>query len=214
MFTGLVQDIGTLLSIRRGPMTVLSIEGFMGESMELGESVAVNGTCLSVVRAQPGSFDVEASPHTVRATAIDCWLPGRKLHLERALRLSDRLGGHIVQGHVDAAGKLLSRRFEGGSLVLSISLPEGIARFVIPRASIAVDGVSLTVSALDSASGAFEVTLIPDTQKRTALASLHPGEQVNLEADVIGKYVASLLSKEGRGPGGVSEELLRRAGFS
>lgn len=214
MFTGLVQDIGTLRSIRHGPMSVLSIGGFPGDTLVLGESVAVNGTCLSVVRVEPGAFDVEATPHTVRATAIGSWGPGKKLHLERALRLSDRLGGHIVQGHVDAPGKLLSRRFEGGSLVLAIGLPKDIARFVLPRSSVAVDGVSLTVSALDEGAGAFEVTLIPDTQKRTALAGLRPGDQVNLEADIIGKYVASLLARGGRGTDGVTLELLQSAGFS
>ena len=220
MFTGLVEDIGTLESIRPGQMATLAIRGFGGETAVLGESIAVNGVCLSVVSASEGHFSVQASDHTCRVTAIGHWKPGKVLQLERALKVGDRLGGHIVQGHVDCTSELVSRRMEGGSLVLRFRLPESLRSFVIPRSSIAVDGVSLTVSTL--LDGAFEVTLIPDTQKRTALSALKAGEWVNLEADIIGKYVAAMLDQSGGlrprpapdQPGGsLTEASLLRAGF-
>lgn len=212
MFTGLVQDIGTLKFLRQGPMTSISVAGFPFETAVLGESIAVNGICLSVVSASPGLFSVEASAHTCEVTSIHRWIPGKKLHLERALRLGDRLGGHIVQGHVDGVSKLESRRYEGDSLVLRFHIPEISGSPIVPRGSIAIDGVSLTVSALSEKF--LEVTLIPDTQKRTALAELIPGDTVNIETDVIGKYVSSLLKCDtDDNQKRITESLLARSGF-
>lgn len=211
MFTGLIQDIGALRSLRRGAMIRLAIAGFPGERLTLGESVSCNGICLSVVAADAaGHFEVEASPQTARCTALSHWKVGQKLQLERALRLGDRLGGHLVQGHVDGVTRLLARRAEAGSLVLSFALPTELAPLVVDKGSVALDGVSLTVSKLDR--HAFEVTLIPDTQSRTSLADLAVGAAVNIEADVIGKYVARLVSSSGQATG-VTDDLLRRAGF-
>lgn len=211
MFTGLIQDLGTLQSLRHGAMTRLAIAGFPKERLSLGESVSCNGICLSVVAAdRAGHFEVEASPQTARCTALPHWKAGQKIQLERALRLGDRLGGHLVQGHVDGVTHLMSRRAEAGALVLAFELPDALTPLVVKKGSVALDGVSLTVSRLERR--AFEVTLIPDTQARTSLPSLPIGAAVNMEADVIGKYVAHLLSSTGQ-VAGVSEEGLRRAGF-
>ena len=212
MFTGLIQDIGTLESLRHGAMARIALAGFDGERLALGESVSCNGVCLSVVAAPAaGHFEVEASPQTLRCTALSSWKVGQKVQLERALCLGDRLGGHLVQGHVDGVSRLVARRSEGGSLVLAFELPRPLAPFVVEKGSVALDGVSLTVSRLEP--GRFEVTLIPDTQSRTALAALAVGAAVNLETDVIGKYVAHLVGRAGQVTG-VSEALLREAGFA
>lgn len=211
MFTGLVQDVGTLASVERGATARIAVlTALAAEEFTLGESIAVDGVCLTVVARARGRFEVEASPETLRRTTLGEWRPGTRVELERALRLSDRLGGHLVLGHVDAVGRLLSRAPEGGSLVLGIELPEPLAPLFVERGSVAVDGVSLTVNRL--APGRFEVALVPETQARTALASKSVGAGVNLEADVLGKYVARLLARSGAGPG-VDVALLERCGF-
>ena len=211
MFTGLIQDIGTRQSLRHGAMIRLGIAGLMGERLTLGESVSCNGICLSVVAApRAGFFEVEASPQTARCTALPTWQIGRKLQLERALRLGDRLGGHIVQGHVDGVTRLVQRRRDAGAMVLAFELPQLLAPLVVEKGSVALDGVSLTVS--KRGEHVFEVTLIPDTQARTTLCEIAVGAEVNIEADVIGKYVAHLIAKTGATTG-VSAETLRRAGF-
>lgn len=181
----------------------------------LGESIALDGACLTVVAREQGRFEVEASPETLRRTTIGGWGPGTPVNLERALTLSDRLGGHLVLGHVDAVSRVLSRREEGGSLVLAFALDRALAPFVIEKGSIAVDGVSLTVNSVQD--DRFSVQLIPETQKRTTLSSKASGAPVNLETDVIGKYVARLLGRASPGgpstPGGVDEDFLKRCGF-
>lgn len=213
MFTGLIQDVGSVISIARGPMTRIAVAtGLPAEGLDLGESIALDGACLTVVSRSRGCFEVEASPETLRRTTIGTWAPGIKVNLERALRLSDRLGGHLVLGHVDAVSKIASRSAEGGSIVLAFALDRALAPLVIEKGSIAVDGVSLTVNAVDACS--FRVQLIPETQGRTTLVHKPVGADVNLETDVIGKYVARLVRKSAPGLGsGVDEDLLKRCGF-
>lgn len=210
MFTGLIQDVGSVLSVQSGAMTRLTLATALpADRFELGESIACDGACLTVVARAAGRFEVEAAPETLRRTTLGQWAPGRKVNLERALAMGDRLGGHMVLGHVDAVGSVVERRTEGGSLVMGFTLPKELAGFFIEKGSVAIDGISLTVNRLTA--DRFYVQLIPETQARTTLASRAVGEQVNLEADVIGKYVARLLSLGGRT--GVDEELLRRSGF-
>lgn len=191
MFTGLVQDIGTVVRVDAGATTDLWIQTALGASgFERGESIAIDGACLTVVETGGDRFRVQAAPESLRVTTLGELTPGAKVNLERALRLSDRLGGHLVLGHVDAVGTLLGQRQEGGSLVLEVSLPESLAPYFIAKGSVTIDGVSLTVNTL--AKDRFSVQLIPETQARTTLAGKAVGRRVNLEGDVIGKYVARL----------------------
>ncbi|MCI0569594.1 MAG: riboflavin synthase [Myxococcaceae bacterium] len=213
MFTGLVQDIGTIERVLpTGGMTDLWIRTHLGaEGFTLGESVAVDGACLTVVERGGERFRVQASPETLRRTTLGERRPGDAVHLERALKLGDRLGGHMVLGHVDAVAEVLEARPEQGAWVMSVSLPEALAPFFIEKGSITVDGVSLTVN--DVGADRFSVMLIPETQARTTLARRRVGARVNLEADVIGKYVARLYGLRQAHGGGLTEQVLRAAGF-
>jgi riboflavin synthase len=203
MFTGLVEATGTIEArTARGPGARLAIRAErLGEPdpLALGESIAVDGVCLTVDAILPGGFEVDASGETLARTTLGGLAPGSRVHLERAMRPTDRLGGHIVTGHVDAVGSLVERRAEGPadagdasgeSLWMSFLLPAELARFVAEKGSIAVDGVSLTVNAVPP--GRFEVTIIPHTSRKTKLGSLAIGERVNLEVDLVARYVARL----------------------
>ena len=213
MFTGLVQDVGTVERVLPGPMTVLWIRTALptGE-FALGESIAVSGACLTVVEHQGDQFRVDAAPESLRRTTLGELRTGSRVNLERALRLSDRLGGHLVLGHVDGVLPILSRAHEGGSLVLEVGLTPELAPLFIEKGSVTLDGVSLTVNAVEESR--FSVQLIPETQARTTLAERAVGERYNVEADVIGKYVARLhAAHAGAKTGGVTEDVLRAAGF-
>lgn len=210
MFTGLVQDIGTVASLARGAMTRIAIATSLpAEEFELGESVAIDGACLTVVARSKGRFEVEVSPETLRRTTLGDLAAGARVNLERALRLSDRLGGHLVQGHIDAPARVLSKEQEGGAVIMAFELPRELAPFFIEKGSAAIDGVSLTVNRL--LEDRFAVSLIPETQSRTTLLSKGPGQRVNLEADLVGKYVARLLGRSS--PEKIDLQFLERCGF-
>jgi riboflavin synthase len=213
MFTGLVQDVGTVERVLPGPMTVLWIRTALDASdFSLGESISVSGACLTVVDRERERFRVDASPETLRRTTLGELQSGAPVNLERALRLSDRLGGHLVLGHVDGVLPLLSRRTEGGSLVLEVGLAPELRPLFIEKGSVALDGVSLTVNTVDD--DRFSVQLIPETQARTTLARKSVGDRYNVEADIIGKYVARLhAAHAGPRTGGLTEDMLRAAGF-
>jgi riboflavin synthase len=213
MFTGLVQDIGTVERVLPGPMTVLWIQTGLGASdFQAGESISVSGACLTVVEREGERFRVDASPETLRRTTLGELQSGSAVNLERALRLSDRLGGHLVLGHVDGVLPLLSRRSEGGSLVLEVGLLPELRPLFIEKGSVALDGVSLTVNTVDE--DRFSVQLIPETQSRTTLGRKSVGDRFNVETDVIGKYVARLhAAHAGPRTGGITEDVLRAAGF-
>jgi riboflavin synthase len=211
MFTGLIEDVGSVISIVRGEMTRVAVATALPtEEFELGESIALDGVCLSVVAKEKGRFEVEASPETLRRTTLEAWGPGTPVNLERALRLSDRLAGHLVQGHVDAVSHLFARAPEGGSLVVTFGLERPWAPLVVEKGSIAIDGISLTVNRVET--DRFSVQLIPETQKRTTLAHKSIGAGVNLETDVVGKYVARLVGRSFAG-GGLDEDFLKRCGY-
>ena len=214
MFTGLIQDVGSVICLTRGPMTRVAVATALPvDEIALGESIALDGACLTVVKKEAGRFEVEASPETLERTTLGAWGPGTPVNLERALKLSDRLGGHMVQGHVDAVARIFSRRPDGGSLVIELSLDRPVSPFVVQKGSVAVDGISLTVNAVDA--DRFSVQLIPETQRHTTLAGKSIGAGVNLETDIIGKYIARLLGRTvptGTLPG-VDEEFLKRCGF-
>ena len=200
MFTGIVAELGEVAVVEhRGDAARLTIRGST-EGVTLGESIAVNGVCLTVTEILDGTFTADVMGETLDRSGLGALVPGGPVNLERSVRLADRLGGHLVQGHVDATGAIISRTPAEHWDQLRISLPPGISRYVVEKGSIAVDGISLTVSALsppDATECWFEVCLIPETLKRTTLGTRSPGDTVNLEVDVIAKYVERLLSGHG-----------------
>ncbi len=212
MFTGIVQDVGTLAGTApAGSGRRLRITTRLDTaSFELGESVAVDGVCLTVTEVGPGTFGADASPETLRRSTLGDLRPGSPVNLERALRPVDRLGGHFVLGHVDATGRLEWVRPQGEFRLLRFRAPEPVTRYLVEKGSVAVDGVSLTV--YECGPEGFSVTVIPHTWERTALRFLRPGDRVNLEADILAKYVEGLLGRPG-GDGGVTRDLLARSGF-
>jgi riboflavin synthase len=210
MFTGLVQDVGTVERVLPGGTTDFWVRTTLGAGdFALGESIAIDGACLTVVERTEDSFRAQAGPETLRRTTLGALRPGARVHLERALRLSDRLGGHLVLGHVDAVSMVTAVYRDAAAVVLDVSLPETLAPFFIEKGSVALDGVSLTVNRLGAQD--FSVALIPETQARTTLGQKSPGTQVNVEADLIGKYVAR-LHRLGSG-GGLTLDVLRAKGF-
>ena len=189
MFTGIVESLGTVVSLSAGRLEVRAEAGFAPEGFDPGESVAVNGCCLTVLPGEGLRFDL--SPETLARTSLGALVLGARVDLERATPVGGRLGGHIVQGHVDATGLFEGSREEGNSVVMRFRAPEGSGRYLIDKGSITVEGVSLTVVRPEG--DAFEVWTIPHTLERTRLGDLRPGDRVNLEFDVLAKYVERLL---------------------
>lgn len=213
MFTGLIEDVGRIARVDRSGANfrvTVAVDAIDTATLKLGESIAVNGVCTTVVGWDGGSFDFEASPETLSRTTLVDARAGQPVHLERAMVVGDRLGGHIVQGHVDGVGKLVSVEIDGNAWHLTLWAPPEVARMVVEKGSIAVDGVSLTVNAVDDARSTFRVTIVPHTSHKTLLTSLTPGVRVNLESDIIGKYVERLVggyTARGDSPQGASRPL-------
>jgi riboflavin synthase len=203
MFTGIVAELGEVAAVEQyGDAARLTIRGST-EGVSAGESIAVNGVCLTVADIWDQTFTADVMGETLDRSSLGALTPGAPVNLEQSVRLADRLGGHLVQGHVDGTGTIISRTPAAHWDQVRISLPATISRYVVHKGSIAVDGISLTVSALgpppaDGPDGDtwFEVCLIPETLKRTTMGARAPGEVVNLEVDVIAKYVERLLSGE------------------
>jgi riboflavin synthase len=210
MFTGLVADNGTISSITKaGDNWKVAIEtAFDLDTVELGESIAVDGACLTVTEIGADTFGVEASPETLRRTTLGERKVGEPVHLERALRVGDRLGGHMVLGHVDAVGKLVAKKRDNNAWLLDFEAPEQVARYLIEKGSITIDGVSLTVNVVEK--NRFGVAIIPHTAEHTNLTDHPVGHRVNLESDVIGKYVEKFVNPD---QGGVSRKMLDEFGF-
>jgi riboflavin synthase len=195
MFTGIVAELGEVAAIeQRGDAARLTIRGST-EGVSPGESIAVNGVCLTVTGILDGTFTADVMGETLDRSSLGALTQGAKVNLEQSVRLADRLGGHLVQGHVDATGTIISRSPAAHWDQVRISLPAAISRYVVYKGSIAVDGISLTISALEQTW--FEVCLIPETLKRTTMGTRQPGDVVNLEVDVIAKYVERLLQDSG-----------------
>lgn len=209
MFTGLVEALGVVARIvPDGPSQRLEIDaGASAEETAVGDSVAINGCCLTVVRRQGGRLSFQAGPETLAKTNLGRLAAGDKVNLERAMRPSARLGGHIVQGHVDGVGTVLERRREGEWETVWFAAGS-LARQMVPKGSVAVDGVSLTV--VDVSDERFSVALIPHTLAATTLGFKRAGATVNLETDILGKYVLAYLERIG---GGLNLQRLRDAGF-
>jgi riboflavin synthase len=203
MFTGIVAELGEVAAVEyHGDAARLTIRGNT-EGVALGESIAVNGVCLTVTGIGDGTFTADVMGETLNRSGLGALGPEAPVNLERSVRLADRLGGHLVQGHVDATAAIISRTPAGNWEQVRVGLPAPIARYVVEKGSITVDGVSLTVSALSPPGTGedeqwFEVCLIPETLKRTTLGTRTPGDTVNLEVDVIAKYVEKLLGESVR----------------
>ena len=193
MFTGLIVSVGRVVRVAPGAgATRLAIESDLPVgAMRDGESVAVDGVCLTVARRAGKVFEADAVAETLKRTTLGSVRVGDAVHLERALALCDRLGGHLVQGHVDAVLKVIALKRRGADVRLKVALPASLRGFVAEKGSIAVHGVSLTVSAVHAA--AFEVALIPETLARTKLGRLAPGDGVNVEVDLIARYLETLV---------------------
>jgi riboflavin synthase len=189
MFTGIVRELGTVDAFDGSRLVVAAPETAGG--VAVGDSVSVAGVCLTVVAAEQGRLSFDVVPETLSRTALSRLQPGDRLNVEPSLRVGDPLGGHVVQGHVDAVGTVRSATPEAGSRRVWVDAPEGIVRYCLEKGSIAVDGVSLTVAALDD--DGFEVALIPHTLAVTTLGDLEPGVEVNLEVDVLAKVVERLV---------------------
>ncbi|WP_347348967.1 riboflavin synthase [Nigerium sp.] len=194
MFTGIIEELGTVESLTLGrESAVLRVRGpQVLTDATPGASIAVNGVCLTVVDHDDESFSVDVMAETLRRSSLGALRPGSRVNLERAMAASGRLGGHIVQGHVDATGEIVAREPGDHWEVVTIALPDAVARYVVEKGSIAVDGISLTVASV--APGRFTVSLIPTTLALTTLGSARVGDPVNLEVDVLAKYVERLLA--------------------
>jgi riboflavin synthase len=221
MFTGLIEEVGIVRRLEQGlEGGRLSVNaGTVLEGTRVGDSIAVSGACLTVVALRGDGFTVECMPETLTRTTLGGLRPGSPVNLERSLMWGGRLGGHLVLGHVDGVGEVLAVRREGIAWVVRISLPAAVAGCVAAKGSIAVDGISLTVLAMDGE--AFEVGIIPHTLKETTMRAVKAGMRLNLEADVLARYVLQALQSRGEGAqgaapasGGLTEEFLREQGFA
>lgn len=191
MFTGLITDIGEVREVDRSGDTRFVVgTGFDMDGIEIGASIAHSGACLTVVEKGDGCFAVDVSQETLDCTTLGDWEPGRRINLEQSLRLGAELGGHLVQGHVDGVAVVTVRRPDGDSLRFSFQAPTELARFIARKGSVALDGISLTVNEVDAST--FGVNLIPHTMAHTTLGEAHVGDKVNLEVDLLARYVARL----------------------
>jgi riboflavin synthase len=194
MFTGLVKDLGRVTAVQQtGDGVTLAVRTRLSGEIAEGDSVAVNGVCLTATAVQDGTFEAEVMHETLRRSSLAEVGEGSAVNLELALRAADRLGGHIMQGHVDGLGTVAAVREDGFARVVTIEAPPELLRYVVHKGSIAVDGVSLTVARIDDAG--FDVSLIPETLERTNLGLAETGRAVNLEVDVLAKYVEKLLAR-------------------
>jgi len=212
VFTGIVEEMGNVKALPRdaGAARITISASAVLDNTALGDSISVNGVCLTVVHIGKNEFSADVAVETLKVTNLGDLKIGTKVNLERALQLSARIGGHLVSGHVDAVGRIREKREEGNGWRIFIDAPETLLKYVIKKGSIAIDGISLTVADVDKTG--FSIAMIPHTAKLTTLGFKSTGDSVNLEGDLIGKYVERLLS--GRMESGVNLELLKKTGFA
>jgi riboflavin synthase len=217
MFTGIIEGLGTVTAVRpSGAGRRLAIAaGFDLTGTKVGDSIAVSGACLTAVAIAGRQFEVDVSPETLARTTLGSVRVGERVNLERALRLSDRIDGHLVSGHTDGTGAIDSRATIGNAVIVTVAVAEDLTRYMIIKGSVAVDGVSLTINRLET--DRFAVSIIPHTATLTTIGFKQKGERVNIEVDMIGKYVEKFLAAQ-RGrpatpPSGLSMELLAKKGY-
>jgi riboflavin synthase len=212
MFTGIIEEIGRIAAIEaHGPGRWLTVEApIVADGLRLGDSIAVSGPCLTVDALGEGSFSATITPETVQRTTLGAMRPGSRVNLERALQIGDRLGGHLVAGHVDAIGEIADLRPEGDSVWLAVIYPRELAPFIAPKGSVAVDGVSLTP--VEVTADRFTVALVSHTLERTTLGQARAGDAVNLEADLLARYLQRLFGRDAQTPG-LTVERLRENGY-
>jgi riboflavin synthase len=220
MFTGIIEGLGTISGIHpAGQGKRLTVKAdFSLDQTKIGDSIAVNGACLTVIKIDGKRIETDLSPETLKASTFGKAKLGDRLNLERAMRLSDRIDGHLVSGHIDGIGIVKNREKQGNALVLTVEVPEAVSRYMIHKGSVAVDGVSLTINASDAES--FSVQIIPHTAGATTIGLKQNGDPVNIETDMIGKYVERFLrgasvqkSEKGNASSGIDMEFLAKAGF-
>ena len=192
MFTGIIEEVGSVHGIGGGSLTIKASKVL--QDVQLGDSIAVNGVCLTVTRFDGGSFDADVMPETIRRTSLAELKKGSPVNLERALTLQSRLGGHIVSGHIDGVGHVVSLKEEQNAVLMRISAEKDILRHIVEKGSVALDGISLTVAEVTDSD--FTVSLIPHTRQVTNLSSKKAGSTINIENDVIGKYVEKLMQPQ------------------
>jgi len=220
MFTGIIEGLGAVAAVRpSGTGRRMAIDAALDlAGTKIGDSIAVSGACLTVVSLQGRRFEVDVSPETLSRSTLGSVRPGDRLNLERALRLSDRIDGHLVSGHLDGVGTIDSKESAGNALIVSVRVPEGLTRYMIAKGSVAVDGISLTINRCER--DGFTVSVIPHTAKNTSIGFKGPGEAVNIETDMIGKYVERFVhgkragdDSKGGAPRGVDMDFLAKTGF-
>ena len=209
MFTGIVEGLGKVRRLTmKGADAVLDIDaGISLEDVSLGDSIAVNGACLTVTSLQQNNFQADVSAETLSRTTLKLLQAGHKVNLEKSLRVGGFVGGHFVLGHVDATARILSRMQKSGSLIIAVEMNENISRYIVEKGSVAIDGISLTVNKLEKSR--FYVNIIPHTAAHTTLVTRKEGEWVNIETDILGRYVENLLQSNK----GIDKDFLVKHGF-
>jgi riboflavin synthase len=212
MFTGIVEERGVVREIRQGSDSVRLTVGALKvlEDVKIGDSISTNGICLTVVSFTHNSFTVDVMPETMRRTGFSQLTTGSGVNLERALRLHDRLGGHVVNGHIDGTGKILNRWNEGNAVWFSVAAEKELLRYIVEKGSIALDGISLTVADVDERG--FRVSIIPHTHHVTTLPDKNPGDLLNIECDVMAKYLEKLIPQP-KPPSKITPEFLQKNGY-
>jgi len=213
MFTGIIEDKGKVIRVEyRGQAKRLTLEMPRDlTEIQLSDSININGVCLTVVEQKGKAIGVDLSPETLQRTTLAEMKEGEEVNLERALKLSDRLGGHIVTGHIDGIGVITDKRKEKDFLSLRIRIPQSVSRYVIQKGSIAIDGISLTVNECQGEE--IQITLIPYTIKKSTLVDKKVGDRVNIEADILGKYVEKMVNQRSKKSEGVDLSFLKEHGF-
>ena len=216
MFTGIIEEVGRLERLAGGEIAIRAKKVL--ENVALGDSIAVNGICLTVTRFDEAHFTADVMPETIRRTSLAELRRGSRVNLERALTLKSRLGGHIVSGHIDGAGTIAAMKEEGNAILLTVRANDSVLRYVVEKGSVALDGISLTVASVGAAD--FTVSLIPHTREITNLREKSVGSRLNIETDILGKYVEKLFpggcalgSAAPKGKDGITMDFLRQQGF-